>query len=126
MMNRRACLALAAAALVGRPSFATAQRPNKVWRVAVLTPTPRPTRESSNPYNDFLGELRHLGYEEGRNLALDWRHPDYSGVQGDRLERTRREAAALVQSRPDVLVAGNGAVALAFRDTGTSLPVVVM
>ena len=46
--------------------------------------------------------------------------------RGDQLERVRRAAVALVQWRPDVLVAGNEAIALAFRDTTTTLPVVVM
>jgi len=125
-MNRRAFLTSVMTGIVGLPSFAIAQRVNKVWRVAVLTSTPRPARESSSSYNDFLRELRQLGYEEGRNLTVEWRHPDYSSTQGDRLERTHREAVALVQWRPDVLVAANGAIALAFRDTATRLPVVVI
>jgi putative ABC transport system substrate-binding protein len=65
---RRIGLAVVVAVSVSLAPFATEARPaRKVWRVGILV--------SANPrsYEDFVDELRKLGYIDGQNLALELR-----------------------------------------------------
>ena len=120
MIDRRAFLATLVAEVIAALLAVQAQsQPGKVWRIAVMTLAPRPDPMSSHHYNAFLEELRHLGYREGQNVVIEWRHTD---AQPDRI---RREAAALVQWKPDVVLAGNGGDAWALRIESTTVPIVV-
>jgi putative ABC transport system substrate-binding protein len=67
----------------------------------------------------LVNELRELSYREGRNLVIDWRST------GGLPEQRKREAAALMDFKPDVIVTGGGRDAEAFRDLTTSVPIVV-
>src|SRR5262245_32343648 len=72
---------------------ANAQRPEKIHRVAVLSPgtQPRPVIEA------FKQGLRDLGYVEGKNLLFEYRYADW------KLERLPELAAELVRLKPDVI-----------------------
>jgi putative tryptophan/tyrosine transport system substrate-binding protein len=120
MLHRRAFVVAAVAGAVVGPATGGAEHFEKAWRIGVLTTTPRPAPDSPHYYNDFVRELRDLGYHEGRNTMLEWRHTDAE------LERGRREAIALVQWRPHVVVTANGGAALAVRDATAAIPIVVV
>jgi putative tryptophan/tyrosine transport system substrate-binding protein len=70
-MRRREFVVGVTTATIFLPCVAEAQRPSKVWRIAVLDTAPR--RLNSENINAFMRGLRELGYEEGRNLSLEYR-----------------------------------------------------
>ena len=105
--------------LFATPPTAEAQQPGKVWRIGILLTLPRPAPASSHPYNAFLQELRNLGYIEGQNITIAWRHTEGNP------ERGRREAATLVEWKPDVVLASTNSEAVAIHEVNASVPVVV-
>jgi putative ABC transport system substrate-binding protein len=119
VIDRRAFLVAVGAGIEVWPRVAEAQQPGKLWRIGVLTTAPRPGAESGHPYNAFLHELRDLGYREGHNTVIEWRHTDAEP------ERIRREAAVLVHWKPDVVLAANGGIAWALRTESPTVPIVV-
>src|SRR5262245_16936327 len=118
-MDRRAFLATVGMGLVAVPITGRAQQVGKVWRIAILTATPRPAPDSSHYYNNLPNELRQLGYREGQNLLLEWRST--GGIP----EQRRREAAALMDFKPDLIVAGGGFDGLVLKELTTTIPIVV-
>jgi putative ABC transport system substrate-binding protein len=51
-----------------------AQQPGKTWRVGFLSLS---AASLSSLYgNAFLKGMRELGYDEGRNLVIEWRFAD--------------------------------------------------
>jgi putative ABC transport system substrate-binding protein len=67
----------------------------------------------------FRDGLRDLGYVEGKNIVLGYRWPH------DRPEQLSSLAAALVQSKVDIIVAGDPTTALAAKRATTEIPIVV-
>jgi putative ABC transport system substrate-binding protein len=118
-MNRRAFLVTVGAGIAATRTPGQAQQSGKVWRIAVLTATPRPAPDSSHYYNNLPNELRQLGYIEGQNLVIEWRYTE--GLN----DRRQREAESLLQWKPDLFVAGGGVDAMALRALTTSVPIVV-
>ena len=98
---------------------AAAQPTAKTWRLGMLTVNPRPMNVTNPIYVAFFQELRSLGYREGENLVIEWRH---SAAQP---EDARREAAALVAWKPDAIFTVSGSNAIALRDASSSVPIVV-
>jgi putative ABC transport system substrate-binding protein len=94
---------------------AEAQRPAKIYRVAVLSPgtQPRPVIEA------FKQGLRDLGYVEGKNVLFEYRYADW------KLERLPELAAELVRLKPDVIFLHSVSAAQAIKRATTTIPVVV-
>jgi putative ABC transport system substrate-binding protein len=67
---------------------------------------------------DFFRGLREHGYEDGRNLHLEYR------LSEGRLERLPELAAELVNLQPDVIVAGGPVAALAAKQATGTIPIV--
>jgi putative ABC transport system substrate-binding protein len=95
------------------------QQAGKVWRIGMLMLTARPEPTSQHWYNAFLSELRELGYREGDNIVIEWRHT--GGVP----DRTRSEAISLMEWRPDIVVTPGVGSAVILRDIGVKAPIVV-
>jgi len=97
--------------------LASAQQP-KVWRIGYLAAvslaadTPR--------LQAFKQGLRELGYVEGRDVIIDYRHEDRA------LDRLPALAAELVTMKPDVLVGVTTNAAIAMKGAAGTLPVVFM
>ena len=68
----------------------------------------------------FRQGLRELGYVEGQNLVIEYRH------EGGGFGRLPELAAELVRQKPDVLVAVTTNAALAMRRSTTTIPIVFM
>src|SRR5688572_22980633 len=85
----------------------------------MLTVNSREAAVTNSIYVAFFQELRSLGYREGENLVIEWRH-----TQGD-LDRPRQEAAALMAWKPDVIFTISGTNAIALRNASTTVPIVV-
>jgi putative ABC transport system substrate-binding protein len=113
MMNRRAFLTTVGVGVAAVPLVAEAQQTGKVWRVGVVMTLPR------RPAEVFVEELRELGYREGENILIEWQHTE--GL----LERRRLSASALLQWKPDVIMAIAGVDAMVMREMGVTVPIVV-
>ncbi|HEY4957215.1 MAG TPA: ABC transporter substrate-binding protein [Caldimonas sp.] len=112
-MNKRRKVLSFVAAIVASRSL-RAQAPARIWRVSWLSPAdgPGPNHEA------FLQQMRKLGYDEGRNLHMEW---VWVGAQTSQLPRF---AAELVQGKPDVLVSQSQVCALALQRATTTIPIV--
>ena len=114
-MNRRdATLALVVLAAV--PSASKAQPAGKVYRVGFLGVVS--ASDYADNLNAFLQELRELGYEEGKNIVIEYRWAN------GREQRLPELAAQLVQLNPNVLVTHAIGVGAAQKATST-IPIVM-
>ena len=117
MNNRRKLIIALGAGALAAPLASFAQQQGKVWRVGYLG------NNSTSSSTGFLVEawrasLRDLGYEEGKNLILEFR---WAEGKNDRLPEL---AAELVGLKVDVIVTtGNFAVRAAKNATAT-IPIV--
>jgi putative ABC transport system substrate-binding protein len=93
------------------PLLAQAQ----ILRIGLLTPVPQPAREQL-----FHEELRRLGYDAGRNIAIEYRSAD------GRFERLPGLAAELVALKVDVIVARATQASRAGREQTSAIPSVMM
>jgi hypothetical protein len=92
--TRRRMIALALGLLV-TPLGAHAQPPAKVWRLGLF----HVGLDHVPPSLDALREgLQALGYEEGKNLLLDWRNlPDEAAAHATARAFVRAPVAALAK-----------------------------
>ena len=117
-MNRRKLLTLLLAGAAMSPPFALAVAGEraKVFRLGVLTPTgPGPGVHA------FVEQLRVLGWEEGRNLQIDYLQLDNGGP-----DRLRAMTAALVDRGVDLIRASGTEIVLKTAVAVTSTVPIVM
>jgi putative ABC transport system substrate-binding protein len=116
-MRRRDLLALVGAAAFA-PFGAAAQGPNNRPRIGFLGNS-TPTLEASL-VDSFRKGLGDLGYVEGRNISIEyrWAEGDY-----DRLPSLVRD---LVQSKVAMIVTAGTPAALAVKEAGSSVPLVMI
>jgi ABC-type uncharacterized transport system substrate-binding protein len=115
-VRRRELIVLLGAATVARPLAAAAQRSHKTYRIAFLALLPG---EDVKGMRHLLDRLRELGYVEGRNISAEYRSAEGHS------ERLAQLAAELVESRPDVLIAGFGTIAAKAAKAATAtIPIV--
>ncbi len=115
-LSRWALVMVVIAAFVAVPLVAQAQQPGKVWRIGLF----HVGLDHVPPSLEGLRQgLRALGYEEGKNLRLDWRNlPD---------EAAAREAARLfVHDRVDLIVAFESQTVRAAKAATAEIPVVFL
>jgi putative ABC transport system substrate-binding protein len=113
-MNRREVIAAlrGAAIAVALAPLASAQQARKP-RIAYVAPA-----RNQRLVDAFLAGLRDLGYEDGRNISIDYVLADERGQDLDEMARH------VTRSNPDIIVTvGASAVAALKRATG-SLPIV--
>jgi putative ABC transport system substrate-binding protein len=98
-------------------SPAWAQQPRKVPRIAYIV---GPGSAGSARYDAFRQKLRELGYENEKNIVIDFR-----SNEGNR-DRQRAIMTELVRSKVDVIVAvGAGDIRIA-KDATATIPVVMI
>jgi putative tryptophan/tyrosine transport system substrate-binding protein len=98
------------------PVVAMAQLRGQIPQIGVLDPSPRQRPAPCLPA--FQQGLRDLGYVEGQNLRIDYRHAE---GHPDRLPAL---AAELVQRTPDVLWLHSNPAAWAAKRATTTIPIV--
>jgi len=104
--------------VLGWAAVAQAQQSKKVARVGYLAAV---TASADAPRLEaFRQGLRELGYVEGQNIIIEYRH------EGGGFERLPALAAELVALKIDVLVAVTTNAALAASKTTTTIPIVFM
>lgn len=115
-MNRRALLALAAAA--AWPLAAHAQSGGRIRRVGVLMVNAENDRDGQTRVGVFRQRLRDLGWREGENLRTDYRWSAGSA------ERAQTAAAELLALAPDVILCNGTPATAALQQATRSVPVV--
>jgi putative ABC transport system substrate-binding protein len=103
-------------ALLSSHAMSRAQQP-KAWKIGVLVSS----SQSVNAARDqaLRQGLRDLGYEEGKNIAMEYR---YAEGRTDQLDQLARE---LIEQKVDVIVVGGTRVAVAAKKATSTLPIVV-
>jgi ABC-type uncharacterized transport system substrate-binding protein len=112
---RRRCLISAMAALVTE-RIARAQQSAKIARIGYLSAGT--SQSGAANFKALIVGLDALGWNEGRNLAIDVRYAGNNAAEVPRL------ATEVLQSRPDVIVTIGPAPTLAVQRLGTQIPVV--
>jgi hypothetical protein len=102
-MRRRQFITLLAGATAW-PLAARAQQPQGMRRVGILMPFPKTDSEYEIRVRAFRQELAKLGWTEGGNVQFDERWTT------DNMDRVWAEAASLMTSKPDAVMAGGGRV----------------
>jgi putative ABC transport system substrate-binding protein len=101
---------------------ARAQQPSKEHRVAIVAasdPVAELTLDGGNPhYEAFLGELRRLGYVEGRNLVIQ----RYSGE--GRTAHFGELVREVVSRNPDLIFATTSLLVRQFKEATATIPIV--
>ena len=96
---------------------ARAQQPAKTWKIGVLVSG---TQAVNAARDEALRQgLHDLGYDEGKNIVMEYR---YAEGKTDRLDKLARE---LVEQNVDVIVVGGTRVAVAAKNATTTIPIVV-
>jgi putative ABC transport system substrate-binding protein len=95
-----------------------AQPPRKISRVGYLAGVS--AAADAPRLEAFRQGLRDLGYIEGQNIIIEYRH------EGGGFERLPELAAELVGQKPDVLVAVTTNAAVAAKQATTTIPIVFM
>ena len=117
-MERRTFMMMVAGGLLAAPLAAEAQPAGKVYRVGVLSTSPP---SAAYRFSELLRQsLRDLGYVEGLNLAIEWRHTEGKAERWDDL------AADLVRLKVDVIVAPVPAAVFAAKRATTLIPIVMV
>ncbi|MGH7357887.1 MAG: ABC transporter substrate-binding protein [Candidatus Rokuibacteriota bacterium] len=117
-MSGRTFLVPACAFLVALGAVVEAQ-PKRVARVAYLLAAVSAAADAPR-LEAFRQGLRELGYIEGQNLLLDYRH------EGSGFERLPDLVAELIRQKPDVIVAVTTNAAQAARKATSTIPIVFM
>jgi putative ABC transport system substrate-binding protein len=110
MRRRHACLWLA-----GVPALPRAQTSGRTARIGVITWMPQP-----QAFQQALrAGLREHGWDEGRNLVIEWRAADAA------VDRVDALAAELVRLKVEVIVAEFTPAAMAARRATHTIPIVM-
>src|ERR1700722_7124334 len=96
------------------PSWASAQEPGRVYRMAVISPSEAAVEMIRNLQ---LPELARLGFVVGRNLTMT----THAGPPA-RMPELAREAIA---TKPDVVVAVSTVAILAVKEASSTVPIVM-
>ena len=122
MSNRRTFITLLGGAAAAWPLAARAQQPATQPRIAIFHPAIPTTllteTGGGSAWRAFFGELRRLGYIEGKNLIIE----RYS-AEGHH-ERYADLAREIVIRNPDVIVTATNPVVFAFKAATSTIPVV--
>jgi putative tryptophan/tyrosine transport system substrate-binding protein len=113
VIDRRTFLGAFASSLLAAPLAAEAQQAARVPRVGALGAVDGPG------WAGFRQGLRELGWEEGRNLVVEFR------FAGRRDERYRELAGELVRLNVDVLAAQNSQSVRAAKEATRTIPIVM-
>ena len=115
-MLRRDCIILVVGAATW-PLAGRAQQGGRMRRIGVLMALAPSDPEAQLRVNAFEAGLRDLGWVEGRNLRIDYRW-----APGDP-SALRAQAAELIGSTPDLILAHSTPVVAALRQDGLAVPI---
>jgi len=114
-MRRRGAFLLGIAISAAAPLSGTAQQPEKVFRIGILSPA---ERVSTKIFDAFREGLHNLGYVEGQNIIIEYRL-----AAGD-YNRLPTLAAELVRFPVDVIVTDAQISTLVAHEATRTIPIV--
>ena len=118
-MRRREFIILLGGAAIIWPLAARAQQAGHVRRVGVLIPFPDDHEPRVKDYlSAFNQRLHELGWDEGRNIRLDYR---FTGQVPERMQASTQELIALA---PDIIVVWANPAAAIVRKATQAIPIV--
>jgi putative ABC transport system substrate-binding protein len=117
-VKRREFITLLGGAVAAWPLGARAQQPGKVSRIGFLGNSTAALE--ANLVGPFRDGLRHLGYEEGRDIVIEYRWAD------GRYEHFPALIAELIALKVDVIVSAGTPASLAVRNATTTIPLVMV
>ena len=97
--------------------IAQAQQGAKIWKIGLLVSSSK-TLNAARDISLRQG-LRDRGYEENKNIVLEYRYAE------GRTEHLPQLARELADQRPDVIVVSGTAVAVAAKNATSTIPIVV-
>jgi len=117
-MNRRELITLLGGAAATWPLAAHAQQPARIPRVGFLGNSTAALE--ANLVGPFRDGLRELGYEEGRDIVIEYRWAD------GRYERFPALIAELIALNVDTIVTAGTPASLAVKNATTTIPLVMV
>jgi ABC-type uncharacterized transport system substrate-binding protein len=117
LLERRQLL-IAFGAILVAPGAAFAQ-PEKMRRIGILSPDSPDARAAQLLRRDFVAALRQLGFDEGRNLQIEWRS---ANARAEVLPALARE---LVGLDVELIVARTNGPILAAKEATRTIPIVM-
>jgi putative ABC transport system substrate-binding protein len=117
-MQRREFITLVGGAATTWPLAARAQRADRMRTVSVLLGLAEKDPEAINRIKSFRLGMRDLGWNEGRNVQIEYR------FAGTDLESINKKVAEVVQLAPDVIVANSSAAMVALRRATSTISIV--
>ena len=119
MMKRREFITLLGPAAAAWPLAARAQQPDRIRRIAVLSPLAEDDPEMTARLAGFRQGLEKRGWSEGRNVRMDTRFaPDSSADQA------QVQAKELIALQPDVILAQGTPLVAALQRESRVIPIV--
>jgi len=97
---------------------ARAQQPEPMRRIGIIIGPTGEEAETKDRITAFLQELKHLGWDEGRNIRIEMRAT--AGNTG----AARKYAAELVEFAPDVILAVGGSTVPPLLEATHTVPIV--
>jgi putative ABC transport system substrate-binding protein len=116
-MKRKITVLTLSAMLFALCSSAGAQQGGKVFRIGILDPST--ASGSAVLWEAFRQELRKLGWNEGKNITIEYRFAEQKG------ERLPELAAELVRLKVDLIIVPDTPSTLAVKKVTTTIPVVM-
>jgi putative tryptophan/tyrosine transport system substrate-binding protein len=117
-MKRRDFITLLGGAAAAWSLAASAQQPDRVRRIGVLTPFPGDDAEGHARLTAFAQALQQLGWTVGQNVRIDYRWGPGNA------ETMRKYATELVALAPDVVLASTSAAVPPLLEASRSVPIV--
>jgi putative ABC transport system substrate-binding protein len=116
-MKRRKFVTLLGGAITMFSLSASAEQPGKVPRIGLMARTPAGTLTPL--LNSFRKGLRDLGWNDGKNVTIDYQFGD------GRFERLGELAATLVGRQVDVIVTVDTPTTQAAKQATSSIPIII-
>ena len=116
-MKKKITRVVLVAFIVACFQLAEAQQPTKVPRIGLLNASSPSTVAAR--IEVFRQGLRELGYVEGKNIVIEYRHAE------GKLDRLPALAAEFVRLNVDVIVTGGPAATRAAKDATVTIPIVM-
>ena len=101
------------------PLVARAQQAQAMRRIGIVMPFAKGDSEGDSRLRAFKQELGKLGWTDGGNVQFDERWT------AGNMDLVRSDAASLMESKPDVVVASGGRVVPVLMRQSRSIPIVV-
>src|SRR5262245_54265925 len=117
-MRRREFIKAFAGSAAVWPLTVRAQQSDRVRRLGIISGVAGEESETKARISAFLQELKHLGWDEGRNVRIERRASEgNSGL-------ARKYAAELVALAPDVILAAGGSTIGPLLEATHTVPIV--